>query len=136
MASLFPFIMLMMNLTTIVIVWFGGLGMASGAIKVGSLMAFIQYTTQIMFSVVMVSVIFVMVPRASVSAGRINDVLTLESEIKDPPHPEKNLSGAGVVEFRHRQFQLRRGRGTGFKGYKLYRQAGHHHRHHRRYRNG
>jgi ATP-binding cassette subfamily B protein len=67
-------------------------------------MAFIQYTTQIMFSVVMVSVIFVMVPRASVSAGRINEVLTLESEIKDPPHPDNNTSGVGVVEFRHVNF--------------------------------
>lgn len=104
MASLFPFVMLMMNLTTIVIVWFGGLGMASGAIKVGSLMAFIQYTTQIMFSVVMVSVIFVMVPRASVSAGRINEVLTLDPEIKDPVQPEGNPTRTGVVEFRHVNF--------------------------------
>jgi len=104
MASLFPFVMLMMNLTTIVIVWFGGLGMATGAIKVGSLMAFIQYTTQIMFSVVMLSVLFVMVPRASVSAARINEVLTVDPEIKDPPRGEKNLSGTGVVEFRHVNF--------------------------------
>lgn len=85
MAFLFPFIMLMMNITSVAIVWFGGQGVGEGAIKIGSLMAFIQYTMQIMFSVVMVSVIFIMIPRASVSAARINEVLGVEPEIVDPP---------------------------------------------------
>jgi len=104
MAILSPFVMLIMNVSTIVIVWFGGLGMGSGDIKIGSLLAFIQYTTQIMFSVVMVTVIFVMVPRASVSAGRINEVLDIDPEIADPPIPRQPQERAGIVEFRDVSF--------------------------------
>jgi ATP-binding cassette subfamily B protein len=104
MAILSPFVMLVMNVSTIVIVWFGGLGMGAGDIRIGSLMAFIQYTTQIMFSVIMVSMIFVMVPRASVSAGRINQVLDMIPEITDPPAPRLPESRAGVVEFRDVSF--------------------------------
>jgi len=104
MAILSPFVMLVMNVSTIVIVWFGGLGMGSGDIRIGSLLAFIQYTTQIMFSVVMVSVIFVMVPRASVSAGRINEVLDIDPEIVDPPIPRQPQERAGIVEFRDVSF--------------------------------
>ncbi len=104
MAFLFPFVMLMMNVTTVMIVWFGGLGIGSGDIKLGSLMAFIQYTMQIMFSVVMVSVIFIMVPRASVSASRINEVLDVHPEIVDPPVAKKAALRRGVVEFRNVSF--------------------------------
>jgi len=104
MAFLFPFVMLMMNVTTVMIVWFGGLGIGSGDIKLGSLMAFIQYTMQIMFSVVMVSVIFIMVPRASVSAGRINEVLDVHPEIVDPAVAKKAERKRGAVEFRNVSF--------------------------------
>jgi len=104
MAFLFPFVMMMMNITTVMIVWFGGLGIGSGDIKLGSLMAFIQYTMQIMFSVVMVSVIFIMVPRASVSAGRINEVLDVHPEIVDPAVAKKAAHRRGVVEFRNVSF--------------------------------
>ncbi len=104
MAMLSPFVMLVMNVSTVVIVWFGGLGMGSGDIKIGSLMAFIQYTSQIMFSVIMVTTIFVMVPRAAVSAGRINQVLDKEPEIVDPPEPRLPEHRAGVVEFRNVSF--------------------------------
>lgn len=104
MAMLSPFVMLVMNVSTVVIVWFGGLGMGSGDIKIGSLMAFIQYTSQIMFSVIMVTTIFVMVPRAAVSAGRINQVLDKEPEIVDPPEPRLPEHRVGVVEFRNVSF--------------------------------
>lgn len=104
MAMLSPFVMLVMNVSTVVIVWFGGLGMGSGDIKIGSLMAFIQYTSQIMFSVIMVTTIFVMVPRAAVSAGRINQVLDKEPEIVDPPVPRLPEHRTGVVEFRNVSF--------------------------------
>jgi ATP-binding cassette subfamily B protein len=104
MAFLFPFIMLMMNVTTVMIVWFGGLGIGSGDIRLGSLMAFIQYTMQIMFSVVMVSVIFIMVPRASVSAARINEVLDVDPEIVDPAVPKRPGQKLGSIEFRDVSF--------------------------------
>ncbi len=104
MAFIFPFVMLMMNVTTIMIVWFGGLGIGSGDIRLGSLMAFIQYTMQIMFSVVMVSVIFIMVPRASVSAARINEVLDVEPEIVDPAVPNRSGQKLGRIEFRDVSF--------------------------------
>jgi ATP-binding cassette subfamily B protein len=104
MAFLFPFIMLMMNVTTVMIVWFGGLGIGSGDMQLGSLMAFIQYTMQIMFSVVMVSVIFIMVPRASVSAARINEVLDVDPEIVDPAVPTRPGQKLGRIEFRDVSF--------------------------------
>jgi len=104
MAFLFPFVMLMMNVTTIMIVWFGGLAIDKGEVKIGSLMAFIQYAVQIMFSVIMVSVIFIMVPRAQVSATRINEVLDVDPEIKDPASPERIARPAGKVEFRNVSF--------------------------------
>ncbi|MBU0926701.1 MAG: ABC transporter ATP-binding protein/permease [Spirochaetes bacterium] len=104
MAFLFPFVMLMMNVTTVMIVWFGGLGVGSGDIRIGSLMAFIQYAMQIMFSVIMVSVIFIMVPRASASATRINEVLDVSPEIVDPASPRRPASAKGEIEFRNVAF--------------------------------
>jgi len=104
MAFLFPFVMLMMNLTTIMIVWFGGLAIGKGDVQIGSLMAFIQYATQIMFSVIMVSVIFIMVPRAQASAIRINEVLDVQPEIVDPVEPKQPDQPSGRVEFRNVSF--------------------------------
>jgi ATP-binding cassette subfamily B protein len=109
MAFLFPLVMLMMNLATIMIVWFGGLAIGTGDVRIGSLMAFIQYTTQIMFSVIMVSVIFIMVPKAQASAIRINEVLDVMPEIVDPGSPIQPDHPVGRVEFRNVSF----GYGTG-----------------------
>ena len=83
MAVLFPLMMLIMNFTTIAIIWFGAKRINIGEMQVGSLMAFLQYAMQIMFSVLMVSFLFIMLPRASASAGRIHEVLVIEPEIKD-----------------------------------------------------
>jgi len=104
MAFLFPFVTLMMNLTTVMIVWFGGRDVGDGSIRIGSLMAFIQYATQIMFSVVMVSMIFIMVPRAQASAERINEVLDVDPEIVDPASPVRPDAPKGRVEFRNVSF--------------------------------
>ena len=104
MAFLFPLVMLMMNLATIMIVWFGGLAIGTGDVRIGSLMAFIQYTTQIMFSVIMVSVIFIMVPKAQASAVRINEVLDVMPEIVDPGSPILPDHPVGRVEFRNVTF--------------------------------
>ncbi|WP_214625961.1 ABC transporter ATP-binding protein [Paenibacillus agaridevorans] len=83
MAVMMPVMMLIMNLSTIAIVYFGGLRIDNGAMGVGDLMAFIQYAMQIMFSLLMFSMMFVMVPRAAASAARINEVLELEPSVTD-----------------------------------------------------
>ena len=84
MAILMPLVMLIFNLTIIAILWFGSIRINSGSMQVGDLMAFIQYASQIMFSLIMLAMMFILVPRASVSAIRINEVLDIEPKIKDP----------------------------------------------------
>jgi ATP-binding cassette subfamily B multidrug efflux pump len=83
-AFLMPALMLIMNLTSAAILWFGAMRINSGGMQVGSLIAFTQYAMQIMFSFLMVSMLFVMIPRAAASAGRINAVLDTVPEITDP----------------------------------------------------
>ncbi|MGF6949616.1 ATP-binding cassette subfamily B multidrug efflux pump [Neobacillus sp. B4I6] len=99
MAAMMPIMMIVLNLSTVAIVWFGGLRISNGHMQVGDMMAFIQYAMQIMFSFIMLSMMFVMIPRASVSAVRINEVLETVADIKDP---SSSLSGEGTkghVEF-------------------------------------
>lgn len=105
-AVMMPLMMLIMNLSTIAIVWFGGLRIGSGAMGVGDLMAFIQYAMQIMFSLLMFSMMFVMVPRASASAQRINEVIDLEPTVVNPAETQKASSSVkqGTVEFRNVSF--------------------------------
>ncbi len=91
MAALMPTMMLVMNLTTISIIWFGGLRIDQGNMQVGDMMAFIQYAMQIMFAFIMVSMMFVMIPRAAVSAVRINEVLTTQPEIIDTIAEQTNI---------------------------------------------
>lgn len=105
MAYFMPAMMLIMNLTTIAIVWFGSKRIDAGQMQVGDLMAFLQYVMQIMFSLLMVSFMFVMVPRAQASAVRINEVLGMEPEIKDPVRPEAAGRSRGQVEFRDVSFR-------------------------------
>ncbi len=103
MAAMMPIMMLVMNFSTIAIVWFGGIRIKNGYMEVGDLMAFIQYAMQIMFSLIMVSVIFVMVPRASASATRINEVLDMEPQIVDPARAVSSAKAGrqrGYLEFR------------------------------------
>ena len=77
MGLLMPIVMILMNLTSVAIIWFGGLRIDNGEMQVGSLMAFLQYAMQIMFSVLMLSFLLVMLPRAQASAVRINQVLDI-----------------------------------------------------------
>ncbi|TCP19710.1 ATP-binding cassette subfamily B protein [Scopulibacillus darangshiensis] len=84
MAVLTPIMMLVLNFSIIAIIWFGSIRISSGHIQVGDLMAFIQYAMQIMFALIMSSMMFVAIPRASVSANRINEVLDTVPDIKDP----------------------------------------------------
>jgi ATP-binding cassette, subfamily B, multidrug efflux pump len=90
-ALLMPILMLVMNLTGVAILWFGAIRINSGGMQVGSLIAFTQYAMQILFSFLMVSMLFVMVPRAAASAERINAVLDTVPEITDPPRPIEPL---------------------------------------------
>jgi len=104
MAALMPIMMLAFNFTTIAIIWFGGIRIDNGSMQVGSLMAFIQYAMQIMFSLIMVSMMFVMVPRAAASAVRINEVLNTVPAINDPEQAKIADSQRGFVEFKEVSF--------------------------------
>ncbi|CAH1196337.1 MULTISPECIES: ABC transporter ATP-binding protein [Paenibacillus] len=99
MATLMPVMMLVMNFSMIAILFFGGQRIDSGSMDIGSLIAFVQYAMQIMFSLIMVSIIFVMIPRASASAERINEVLEMQPELEDPSQPRSMGSEQGTIEF-------------------------------------
>lgn len=100
-ALLMPLLMLILNLTAVAILWFGAKRIDTGVMEVGNLMAFIQYVMQIMFSLIMVSMLFIMIPRASASASRINEVLAIEPTIKDSETPKDNSDKKGFVEFKN-----------------------------------
>ncbi|MDQ0173763.1 ABC transporter ATP-binding protein [Paenibacillus tundrae] len=99
MATLMPVMMLVMNFSMIAILYFGGMRIDSENMNIGSLIAFIQYAMQIMFSLIMVSMIFVMIPRASASAERINEVLDMQPDLSDPTQPRKMNALQGTIEF-------------------------------------
>lgn len=103
MAFMMPVMMLIMNLTSLSITWFGAIRIENG-MDMGSLIAFIQYAMQIMFSVLMVSIMFIMVPRAQAAAVRINEVLEIKPEIVDPVNPVKTGVKKGYVEFKNVNF--------------------------------
>lgn len=106
MALMMPTMMLIVNVSSIAIVWYGGIRIDHGRMMVGELMAFIQYSTMILFSLVALSFIFAMLPRASASAERIREVLEQAASIVDPQqHGEKEHAEAGTVEFRHVSFR-------------------------------
>lgn len=105
MALLMPMMMLIMNLTTVALVWFGAIRIDFGEMQLGSLLAFIQYATQILFSLLMLVMLFVMIPRAQVSAVRINEVLNINLDIKDPEKPKLINGARGLVEFKNVSFR-------------------------------
>lgn len=104
MAALMPLMMVIINLSTIAIVWFGSLRVNSGQLQIGSLMAFIQYVMQIMFAVMMVSMMAFMIPRGQASAARINEVLAIRPQVTDPDNPLVPGQVRGLVEFQHVTF--------------------------------
>lgn len=99
-AALMPVMMLVLNLSSIAILWFGALRINAGDMQVGALIAFLQYAMQILFALLMVSFMFVMLPRAAASADRINEVLAIEPEIKDAEQVKLADDQRGYVEFR------------------------------------
>ncbi|MNK48031.1 putative ABC transporter ATP-binding protein [compost metagenome] len=95
MAAMMPTMMLVLNVSSIAIIWYGGIRIDNGSMAVGDLIAFLQYAMQIMFSFIMVSIMFVMVPRASASAVRINEVLDTLPVIKDA-EPAQTADNTGL----------------------------------------
>lgn len=106
MTIMMPGLMLVMNGVTLLIIWVGGQNVDSGVIQVGDMMAFIQYTMQIIMSFLMISMISIMLPRASVSAKRINEVLETLPRIKDKEEPKEfDKTKKGIVEFKNVSFR-------------------------------
>lgn len=106
MVVLFPFMMLIMNGVTLLIVWVGAHKIADSAMQVGDMMAFMQYAMQIIFAFLMMSFMFIMIPRASVSAQRISEVLAIKPTIIDPKNPKSfNKEVLGEVEFKNVSFK-------------------------------
>jgi len=107
LAVLMPALILMLNFTSVAIIWVGSYRIEAGVMQVGAMFSSLQYAMQILFAVFMVTAMFVMLPRASASAARIHEVLDLEPEIADPaarPRPTPSAEG-GHLEFRHVTFQ-------------------------------
>ena len=106
MATMLPVMTLVMNGISLLIVWFGGKQIAASSLQVGDMMAFIQYAMQVIMSFLFISLMFILVPRASVSADRICQVLDTENSVADPESPvPMNQPVKGVVEFRDVSFR-------------------------------
>lgn len=106
MSLLFPVMMLIMNAVTLLIIWVGAHQIEAANMNVGDMMAFMQYALQIIFAFLMMSMMFIMIPRASVSALRIAEVLDREILVNDPENPEKpRTNGTGEVVFENVSFK-------------------------------
>ena len=106
MSMMMPLLMFIMNSMAILVVWIGGHNVEQGLIQVGDMMAFIQYMMQIVISFLMISMVSIMLPRASVSANRINEVLEKEPSIKDKKETKKfDETKKGLVEFKNVSFR-------------------------------
>ena len=114
-----PTMMAILNLSTVAVMWFGSMRIDSGGMPIGNLTAFLAYLMQILMAVLMAVFMFILVPRAAVAAGRIQEVLTIASSIVDPEEPvtlppivqahgdgsgQASSTSAGTVEFRHVEF--------------------------------
>ena len=106
MSLMFPILMFIMNSIMILIVWNGGHGVDQGILQVGDMMAFIQYTMQILISFLFISMLSIMLPRAAVSAKRIVEILETEPSIKDKENTKEfNSNKKGLVEFKNVSFR-------------------------------
>ena len=103
-AIMMPTLMVIMNLTTVAVLWFGAIRVDSGEMPIGNLTAFLQYIIQVLFAIMMATFMFVMVPRAAVSSDRITEVLQTEPSILDPVDPV-SPARTGRVEFREVEFR-------------------------------
>ena len=104
MALMFPTVMLIVNLSSVAVLWFGGHRIDSGAMQVGALTAFLSYLMQILMSIMMATFMFIMIPRAEVCAERIEEVLGTASSVRNPADPVRTLSRHGFLELRDVDF--------------------------------
>ncbi|MDR0978848.1 MAG: ABC transporter ATP-binding protein/permease, partial [Lachnospiraceae bacterium] len=106
MSIMMPVLMLIMNSMTVAIIWIGGINVDTGVMQVGDMIAFIQYSMQIVISFLVISMVSIMLPRASVSAKRINEILDTKITIKDKEEPKKFIEEkSGYVEFKDVSFR-------------------------------
>lgn len=103
-ATIFPVVMLVFNASSVAVIWFGGHRVDSGQMQVGALMAFLSYLMQILMAVMMATFMAVMIPRASVCAKRIGEVLDTDSSVKPPAHPTPAVISTGLLEFHGVEF--------------------------------
>jgi ATP-binding cassette subfamily B protein len=99
MALMFPVVMLVLNLSSIAVLWFGAFRIEDGSMQVGTLTAFLSYLMQILMAVMMATFMAVMIPRAAVCADRIQEVLGTEPSVRPPSNPVRTLHGIGSIEF-------------------------------------
>ncbi|SIO22860.1 ATP-binding cassette, subfamily B [Carnobacterium alterfunditum] len=124
LSLLFPTMTLIVSVTNIAIIWFGGAYISTGDMEVGNLVTFMTYAMQILISVMMLAMVFIFIPRGQVSAARINEVLAMESKIQDPKKPiaiEKQTMGVLAFEnvnFRYSGAEKLALEGINFKGLK------------------
>jgi ATP-binding cassette subfamily B protein len=104
MACMFPTVTFVLNTSMVAAVWIGGNRIAAGHMEVGQLVAFLSYLTQILMSVMMATFVMIMVPRASVCADRIQEVLDLDTSVVPAPRPVERVSSRGLLELRNVSF--------------------------------
>ena len=105
MALIFPIVVLVINGSSVGLIWFGGNRIASGQMTIGSLIAFLTYFTLILTAVMMSMFVAIMAPRAAVCADRIQEVLDTETSVREPERPERAVGALGAVEFRNVSFR-------------------------------
>src|SRR4051812_7480531 len=104
MATMFPTVMLILNVSSVAVLWFGGHRVDDGSMQIGALTAFLAYLVQILMSVMMATFMLIMVPRASVCADRIAEVFDTGTSVLPPASPVTSLEGRGELELRGVQF--------------------------------
>ncbi len=104
MAVLMPVMMLLINISSVAIIWFGSLRVGEGTLQMGAMFAFLQYAMQILFSMLMVAMLFILIPRSEASATRINEVLDLKPDISDAKNVKEANKKYGYVEFQNVTF--------------------------------
>jgi ATP-binding cassette, subfamily B, multidrug efflux pump len=103
-ALMFPTVLLILNVSSVAVLWFGAYRVQDGSLKVGALIAFLSYLIQILMAVMMATFMAVIAPRAAVSADRIGEVLDTESSVRPPVNPVRQLRGTGTMELRDVSF--------------------------------
>ncbi|MFI9078602.1 ABC transporter ATP-binding protein [Streptomyces sioyaensis] len=106
MSTMFPLVMLIVNLSSVAVVWFGGLRIDSGEMQIGALTAFLSYLMYILMSIMMATFMVMMLPRAEVCAERIQEVLSTDSSVIPPENPVTELRRHGELELRHVEFRF------------------------------